>query len=244
MSPRVPGYKLALPGPLSWPSGPGQGWDLEQAVARLLALTTLPILLLAGRVVYTGSLTHTHMMWNLILAWLPAAFAYLAVRPRATPRPIRFVFFMAWLVFLPNAPYLITDMVHLPFGGGIPILYDVVLLFGTALCGLTLGLVSLRWVMAAVAGRLGVWPARLFGLVALGMAGFGIYLGRYLRWNSWDLLLRPAALARDIWLHLIHPIQHWQGWALALLFALLLAYAYGLLATLATLEETKHPPVS
>ncbi len=230
MSPRIPGRKVTLP-----------GRELDLAAARLLGLTTLPVLLMAGRVAYTGSLIHTHMIWNLLLAWLPVAFAYLAVRPGATPRPVRLFFVLAWLLFLPNAPYLVTDMVHLPYGGGIPILYDVVLLFSTALCGLALGLVSLRWIQAAVAGRLGVWPGRLFGLAALGMAGFGIYLGRYLRWNSWDILLKPVALAQDIWLHLIHPIRHWQGWALALLFALLLAFAYGLLATL---EETKHPPVS
>ncbi len=211
----------------------------NRTAARLLGLTTLPVLLMAGRVVYTGSLTHTHIVWNLLLAWLPVAFAYLALRPRATPRPVRLVFCLVWLLFLPNAPYLVTDMVHLPYGGGIPILYDVVLLFSVALCGLALGLVSLRWMQAAVAGRLGVWPGRLFVLAALGMAGFGVYLGRYLRWSSWDVVLKPVALARDIWLHVIHPIQHWQAWALALLFALLLAFAYGLLTTL---EETKHPP--
>ena len=209
----MPGHKLAARQDGLQPEAYDR--DLVLAVARLLACTTLPVLLMAGRVVYTGSLTHTHMMWNLLLAWLPVAFAYLAVRPRATPGSIRFVFFLAWLLVLPNAPYLVTDMVHLPYGGGIPILYDVVLLFSTALCGLALGLVSLRWMQAAVAGRLGVWPGRVFGLAVLGMAGFGIYLGRYLRWNSWDILLKPVALAQDIWLHVIHPIRHWQGWALA-----------------------------
>jgi len=204
-----------------------------------MGLTTLPVLLMAGRVAYTGSLTHTHVVWNLLLAWLPVAFAYLALRPQATPRSLRLVFCLVWLLFLPNAPYLITDLIHLPYGGGIPILYDVVLLFSAALCGLALGLVSLRWMQAAVAGRLGIWPGRLFGLAALGLAGFGVYLGRYLRWSSWDVLLKPVALAHDIWLHVIHPIQHWQAWALALLFALLLAFAYGLVATL---EETKGPP--
>ena len=219
---------------------PDRELALNRTVARLLGLTTLPILLMAGRVAYTGSLTHTHMVWNLFLAWLPMGFAYLALRPRATPRPVRLAFCLAWLLFLPNAPYLVTDMIHLPYGGGIPILYDVVLLFSSALCGLALGLVSLRWMQAAVASRLGAWSGRLFGLAALGMAGFGIYLGRYLRWSSWDVVLKPVALARDIWLHVIHPVQHWQAWALAFLFALLLTFAYGLLTTL---EETKHPPI-
>jgi uncharacterized membrane protein len=220
-------------------SFPNREIALERTAVRLLGLTAVPVLLMAGRVTYTGSLTHANIMWNLFLAWLPVAFAYLAVRPRVTSRLLRLAFCLAWLLFLPNAPYLITDLIHLPYGGGIPILYDVVLLFSAALSGLALGLVSLRWMQAAVAGRLGVWPGRLFGLAALGQAGFGVYLGRYLRWSSWDVLLKPVALAQDIWLHLLHPIQHWQAWALALLFALLLAFAYGLLATL---EETKGPP--
>ncbi|MBN1139483.1 MAG: DUF1361 domain-containing protein [Anaerolineae bacterium] len=219
-------------------SAPDRDLALSRTVARLLGLTTLPVLLLAGRVVYTRSLTHTYVAWNLCLAWLPLAFAYLALRP-GQARLLRLAFGLAWLLFLPNAPYLVTDLIHLPYGSGIPILYDVVLLFAAALCGLALGLVSLRWVQAAVAAWLGAWPGRLFVLVVVGMAGFGVYLGRYLRWSSWDVLLSPAALARDIWLHLIHPVQHWQAWALALLFAILLAFAHGLLATL---DETKHPP--
>ena len=102
-----------------------------------------------------------------------------------------------------------------------------------------LGIVSLRWIQAVVANRMGTWLGRLFGLAALGMAGFGIYLGRYLRWSSWDVLLKPAALAHDVWLHVIHPVQHWQAWALALLFAALLTFAYGLLTTLG---EARYPP--
>jgi uncharacterized membrane protein len=202
-----------------------------------LGLTALPLLLLVARVVYTREVTYIHIAWNLFLAWLPLAFAHLALRPGSTPWPFRLAFGLAWLLFLPNAPYLVTDLMHLG-PKAVPLLYDVVLLFSAALCGLALGLVSLRWMQAAVAARLGRWPSRVFGIVALGAAGFGVYLGRYLRWNSWDVLLNPSALVRDILQHVAHPVQHWQGWALALLFALLLAFAYWLLATVeeATLE--------
>ena len=238
----MPGHKLAARQDGLQPEAYDR--DLVLAVARLLACTTLPVLLMAGRVVYTGSLTHTHMMWNLLLAWLPVAFAYLAVRPRATPGSIRFVFFLGWLLFLPNAPYLITDLVHLHRGGEIPLLYDVVLLFSAATCGLAVGLVSLRWMQVAVSARLGVWLGRTMSVTALGATGFGMYVGRYLRWNSWDVLLRPTSLARDLWLHVAHPVQHWQAWALALLFATLLLLAYGLLAALPDLgcEEQQKAP--
>lgn len=208
----------------------------EDALGRtaipLLAMTALPLALMVARVIYTGQITYAHVAWNLFLAWLPLGFAYLALQPGATPGPVRLAFGFAWLLFLPNAPYLITDIGHLHRGDQVPLVYDVVLLFSAAMCGLVLGLVSLRHILAAVARWLGVWPSRLLGLVVLGATGFGIYLGRYLRWNSWDVLVRPVALARDVWLHVRHPAQHWQAWALVLLFAALLTLAYGALMTL------------
>jgi uncharacterized membrane protein len=199
---------------------------------RLLGMTALSLALMMARVIYTGQLTYAHIAWNLFLAWLPLGFAYLALQPGATPRLVRLVFGLAWLLFLPNAPYLITDIGHLHRGDQVPLVFDVVLLFSAAMCGLVLGLVSLRYVLAAVARRLGAWPSRLVGLAVLAATGFGIYLGRYLRWNSWDVLVRPLALARDVWLHVRHPLQHWQAWALVLLFAALLTLAYGALMTL------------
>jgi uncharacterized membrane protein len=198
---------------------------------RLLGLTALVVVMVLARVVYTGQPTHVHVLWNLFLAWLPFAFAHLALQSGAAPGPVRLGFGLAWLLFLPNAPYLITDLGHLQRGTGVPLVYDVLLLFGAAMCGLVLGLVSLRYMLAATAQRLGLWASRLLGPVVLGATGFGIYLGRYLRWNSWDALLRPVALARDVWQHVRHPVQHWQAWALVLLLATLLGLAYGLLMT-------------
>jgi len=191
----------------------------------LLGLTALPVVMLAARVAYTRSLVHIFVAPNLVLAWLPFGFSFLAVRPGSTPRLLRLAFGLGWLLFLPNGPYVITDLLHL-YPSQVPLVYDVIMLFSTALCGLVLGLISVRWLQAAVARRLGVWPSRLFAVLALGCAGFGVYLGRYQRWNSWDALLQPAALARGILPLMAHPVQHWQDWAFMLLFTALLVLAY------------------
>jgi len=102
------------------------------------------------------------------------------------------------------------------------------MLFSFALCGLALGLVSLRWMHALVAQRWGRLHGWAFAATALGAAGFSIYLGRYVRWNSWDLLTQPSPLLRDILGRLANPIDHWHTWAMSMLFASLLIFAYWL----------------
>jgi len=205
--------------------------------AGLLGLTALTVSLIVAAVGYTGQWSYVRLLWNLFLAWVPLGLAWLALRPAAGPWPLRMALGAAWLLFLPNAPYLVTDLMHLRYDGPMPVQYDVVLLFAAGLSGLALGLVSLQWMQGAVAARLGEWAGRLFALASLGAAGFGIYLGRYGRWNSWDVLSRPLALGRYILSHLVQPRQHWQAWALSLLFAVLMLCAYGPLVMAGNVER-------
>jgi uncharacterized membrane protein len=98
------------------------------------------------------------------------------------------------LLFFPNAPYIVTDLKHIGIGGGIPILYDVLLLSAAAWTGLLLGLTSL-FLMHRVARRfLGVVNAWAVVVGVLTLSSFGIYLGRVQRWNSWDVFTQPGAL--------------------------------------------------
>jgi uncharacterized membrane protein len=203
---------------------------LSATSAGLLGLTALTVSLVVAAVGYTGQWSYVRLLWNLFLAWVPLGLAWLALRP-TRPWPLQLALGLAWLLFLPNAPYLVTDLMHLRYRGPMPVQYDVVLLFAAALSGMALGLVSLQWMQRAVAARLGEWAGRLFALFCLGAAGFGVYLGRYGRWNSWDVLARPVALGRYLLAHLLHPRQHWQAWALTLLFAVLMLCAYWPLAT-------------
>jgi uncharacterized membrane protein len=204
----------------AWPGRTGS------SVQGLLALTFVPCALLLARFIYTRSLTYSHVLWNLMLAWAPLPLAWLATRRSPQPAISRCLTGAGWLLFLPNAPYLITDLVHLRPTGQIPLLYDGVLLFSLGLAGLAVGITSVDWMERGVAGRLGQSMGRAFALASLAAAGFGVYVGRFLRWNSWDALIRPAALARELLGYAIHPIRHWQAWATAGLFALLLVSAY------------------
>ena len=106
------------------------------------------------------------------------------------------------------------------------------MLFTFALCGIVLAFVSLRWMQVAFTRRLGIWWSRLFVLGVLGLAGFGIYLGRVLRWNSWDVVFNPTELVGDILPRLMDPLTYWHTWGMSMLFAFLLLFVYWLLTAL------------
>ena len=215
---------------------PGQRQNptaFARTAASLAALSLLPCLLWLGRVAYTGHLTYAHVLWNLFLAWVPVLLAWVAARPASTPLWVRASAAAGWLVFLPNSPYLITDLIHLRPSGQIPLLYDGLLLFSFGLSGLVIGLTTVFWMEQAVATRFGRWVRLAFSLGAMGMAGFGVYVGRFLRWNSWDIVFRPVAVVRELAPYALHPLLHWRGWAVAALFTLLFASVYWPLRALA-----------
>jgi uncharacterized membrane protein len=175
--------------------------DRRIAVIASLAILSLFVLaMIAGRVLYTRTLDHTGIAWNLVLAWVPfvlSLVAYARARPGMSG-PKVFALGGLWLLFFPNAPYIVTDLKHVGLGSGIPILYDVLLLSAAAWTGLTLGLTSL-FLMHAVARRfVGVLNAWVLVIGVLAVSSFGIYLGRVQRWNSWDVFVRPGALLEDI----------------------------------------------
>src|SRR5689334_22707020 len=123
-------------------------------VASLAILSLFAIAMIAGRVVYTRTFEHAGIAWNLVLAWVPFVLA-LVIYERArsgVSRPALLGLSALWLLFFPNAPYILTDLKHVGLGSGIPILYDVLLLSAAAWTGLILGLASL-FLMHSVARR-------------------------------------------------------------------------------------------
>jgi uncharacterized membrane protein len=170
--------------------------DRRIAVVASLAVLSLFVLAMAvARVLYTRSLDNAGIAWNLFLAWIPFVLALVVyARARSLARPSLIALAGLWLLFFPNAPYIVTDLKHVGDGGGVPVLYDVLFLSAAAWAGLLLGLASL-YLMHAVARRL-VGVVSAWGLVVgiLAASSFGIYLGRVQRWNSWDVFVRPQEL--------------------------------------------------
>lgn len=132
------------------------------------------------------------LWWNLWLAWIPWVLSALVVRTKAAL--LRWPLGAAWLLFLPNAPYLLTDLVHLKARPPVPLWLDVLLWSSFALAGLLLGWTSLEAVARALSPRLGRLGTGAFVGAVLLLIGFGTYLGRFLRWNSWDVVTNPLGL--------------------------------------------------
>ncbi len=195
----------------------------------------LSVLLLAFRIFSSDSFSYIFLVWNLFLAWVPLGFAWL-VSP-TNLRWINALCLCAWLLFFPNAPYIVTDFIHLRARPGIPLWYDVVLNVSFAWNGLLLGFVSLFTVQKFLRRHLSAvltWCA--VGVLMVG-CGFGIYLGRFERWNSWDLISNPLGIASDVLSGIAHPLSHSRMYGVTILFSIFLFLGY---LTLFTLVNTRN----
>lgn len=163
----------------------------------LVLVSGLDVAVLAMRIGHSGTIYYIFLIWNLLLAWVPLGFALLGQSAQKYPLVWLGSGFL-WLLFLPNAPYIITDMIHLRPLGNIPLWYDALMLFAFALTGILLGFLSLAIWQEMVSARWGKGAGWVFAAVAVGLSSYGVYLGRFLRWNSWQIFTHPFALLRDI----------------------------------------------
>ncbi len=200
---------------------------------RFLYPLLLSTLLAAGwfifRVAYSGKWYYDNLPWNLLLAWAPYVCSLWAVAwGRVYPGRWWLLLLPGalWLVFFPNAPYIVTDFYHLEIRPPIPLWYDVVLLTLFAWTGCFLAITSLRAMQLLVRKWTNRPVSRIFVAVALGLSGVGVYLGRFERWNSWDLFLQPASVLEDLAAPLMNPLNNMRFLGFSLAFTALLFVIY------------------
>jgi len=160
-------------------------------VLSLLAASLLSIVTLVIRINETDSFHYTFLVWNLFLAWVPliaASYAYVLARRGAGA--VVGILGVVWLLFFPNAPYMLTDFIHLRVGRS-PLWYDALMLSSFAWTALMLGFVSLYLIHALVGRRAGAAVGWVVVVCVLALSSFGIYLGRFAHFNSWDAVTRP-----------------------------------------------------
>lgn len=141
-------------------------------------------------------------------------------------------FSLVWLAFFPNAPYIMTDFQHLANSSSdAPLWFDVILLIWFSWTGLLLGIVSLYFMQEIVRKNFGKLLGWVFTFSVSLLSSIGIYLGRFLRWNSWDILNNPIQILRESW-HLLRDLNKGAVGFTALftaffLFVYLTLYAFG-----------------
>jgi uncharacterized membrane protein len=197
--------------------------DAEQI---LLLCSLFSIGLVTFRIVYTGQLLFTFLAWNLFLAVVPYAIS----KKMSEVVPLnkwKFVLYaVIWLLFIPNAFYIITDLFHLDMNEDVPLWYDLALLLSFAWTGMLLGIVSVRHMEKLFERNFNKRPDLLFVFPIMALNGFGIYIGRYLRFNSWDVLANPFQLMQDIIFLFLHPIRNRFDWSMIVCYTVLLTLIY------------------
>jgi uncharacterized membrane protein len=207
-------------------------WNLRTEISKLLTISvSFSMLLIAARIAYTGRLTFASLVWNLFLAVIPFLISDTLTRKvdRQKQKLLFAMLCFVWLLFIPNTFYILTDLYHLGDDHNdyrMPDWFDLTLIFSFAWNGLLLGLISVRQMEKLCALTvIKKYPIRFIYPVMLFNA-LGVYIGRYLRYNSWDLVADPFHLIRDICTICIHPMADRYAWGMIICYSLLMTIIY------------------
>ena len=195
----------------------------------LLLSSMMACAFLVFRVLYSGTYNYSNLLWNLFLAWLPYIFALIAssffgISPKRWW--LIFLFGFLWLVFFPNAPYIVTDFYYLDPRPPVPLWFDISLIAIFAFTGCFLAIASLRSIHIIIDKSIGRVFGWFFTLFALGLASFGVYLGRFGRYNSWDILLDPKSLLKEVINNLLNPLDNLGFIGFTIMFTSILLVFY------------------
>ena len=195
-----------------------------------VCFTVLTIATLFVRNAIAGNTIHNSLLWNLFLGFVPLLIAVAIVFFHSKLN--NFWLFVAggiWLLFYPNSPYIISDFIHVRSDQPDVAVYDALIIFLFAMLSFYYGLYSMKMAWVLLVKRFSRKVANGLIIFCLIMASLGLYLGRVIRLNSWDLFTKPLTIFKEIWASLFPIAEHWQAYAMIFLF--LMAQSMVLLAT-------------
>ncbi|MFC5046793.1 DUF1361 domain-containing protein [Aquimarina hainanensis] len=195
---------------------------------RLFTITScFSFALLMLRIVKTSSPFFLFLVWNLFLASIPYFITLLLKTERLRKNKLFLIIgFTIWLAFLPNAPYIVTDLQHIRISSLDSIWFDVLLLLSFAINGLIIGFAALKNMQEILRHHLPKKIITIATYIIFLLCGFGVYLGRVLRWNSWDIMTNPLAIVTDISRRIIYPISYINTWGFTICFGTFLILLY------------------
>jgi len=183
-------------------------------------------MLIGIRYMFSGKYAFLFLVWNLFLAWIPFAISSLFYKITQQKKWKQGLVFLSWFLFFPNALYIVTDLIHLDMETRVPKWYDALLVLSSSIAGLLMAFVSLLRVEKYLSVK---FSERVVHVVIVGLlffGSFGVYLGRFLRWNSWDIITNPFSLLLSIGQRFIFPFQYAGTWAITILFTIFFYLLY------------------
>lgn len=201
----------------------------ERVTLSLVGLTGVSGALFLAGATANHSYEFSYLLWNLFLAWTPLIVVMFLLKSLRKYRwsdwgPMALTF--AWLLLLPNSFYMISDFIHVQDVARSNLLYDVVMFTSFIFTGVLLGFSGLSIVHVELRKRLGKRLTSVCIAVILLLCSYAIYLGRDLRWNSWDVFTNPAGILFDVSDHLFHPLQGGVMYTTTASFFILLGSLY------------------
>lgn len=191
--------------------------------------------LLLGRMIVTDSDVYCFLAWNLFLAFIPYVISYKIAKDTSILKNKRKLFLLLglWLLFIPNTFYILTDLFHLRDIYSAPGWFDLLLLLSFAWNGLLLGILSLKQVETVIQQVWGRKFSLLIVFIVMCLNALGIYIGRYLRYNSWDVIAQPFSLLRDMVEMIFHPFDNKMEWGMISCYAVFMTLLYVTISRLA-----------
>jgi uncharacterized membrane protein len=204
-------------------------FSLKRIIRPLLVSSMLGVLLYVCRVLAVRNFDYWYLVWNLVLAWIPLLLSYALVRWLRKGRWLSIkglALTGLWLGFLPNSYYIVTDLIHITPTHEIGVLFDAVMIMVFAWNGLLLGFISLYLVHLQLRKRLQPrLTVMLVGFILV-LSSFAVYLGRYLTWNTWDILINPGGILLDVSDRIIKPTAYPATFTTTVLFSVMLIALY------------------
>lgn len=204
----------------------------------LICMTLFCFSLSIFRCYVTETKVFLFLDWNLFLAWIPfviSSFLYLFNRKNSI---LLLLTICVWILFFPNSPYILTDLFHLKGNGEIPIWYDLLIILSYAWAALFCGFLSLLDIERLLNEYFCKTLVDILIVLFLFLSSFGVYLGRFLRWNSWDIFQHPSGLLNDIIVRIIYPREYTSTWGVTILMGIMLNFMYFMI------KNIKKSPIS
>ncbi len=195
----------------------------------LLGASLVSVGLFVASAIQAHNWEYYYLIWNLFLAWIPLCLVIWLekiLRQKLWSSGLALLVTILFVLFLPNAFYMTTDLIHLQEVPQLDLVTDVVMFSSFVFSAFMVGLVSVYMLHKELAQRVKLLTGWLYIGALLLSSSFAIYIGRDLRWNSWDIIVNPASVLFEVSDHIINPITHPEMFSTTLSFFALIASVY------------------